>query len=55
MESKGGAGSEDFVAEVAGIFKTLNVLLDVLFHVAYPIRFEVTFDTNVPNKTFFDH
>ena len=31
MEPKGFAGSEDFVAEVAGIFKTLYVLLNVSF------------------------
>ena len=37
---------KNFVAGLAGIFQTLNVLLSVLFHVTFVTRFEVTFDTS---------
>ena len=39
-------GPENFVARVARIFETLNVLLSVLFHVTFATCFEVTFDTS---------
>ena len=55
MEPKGVTGSEDFAAGGAEIFKTLYVFLNVFFHVAYPIRFEVTLNANKPIKAFFNH
>ena len=40
-------GPENFVAGVARIFETLNVLLSVLFHVPFVFRFEVTVGASI--------
>ena len=40
-------GPENFVAGVARIFETLNVLLNVLFHMAFVFRFEVTVGASI--------
>ena len=45
----------DFVARVAGIFQTLNVLLSVLFRITYPVGFEVTSGARTHVETFLDH
>ena len=36
-----------FVAQIAGILQPLNVLLNVLFHMAFVFRFEVTVGASI--------